>query len=409
MNTNIIEAREFIVKAREALKSGDKETARDLGEKAALLAPDMEDAWLVLTAADSNHEDALAYAQKALELNPASVRAQKGVEWAMGRLKQAQAGNVSGVASTTANVYSEAPVPHPIPVRHAAQKSPPPAEKKSSNNRTLLYAGIALGVIICVALGFAAWSAINNPAFASFLPSNNNVTAQDVHWARVDVPKPSVTPIDVNAFAPQPTSAAVQHPVAADVATAVPTEIATLEPTDVPTDAPTALPTEEPTATPEAIETPGVMAMDILEDTPTSVYVAPTNAPPAPAVVASVGNQNGGRWIDVNLSTQSVYAYEGNTVVNSFIVSTGTALYPTVTGQYKIYVKYRFANMSGPGYFLPDVPYVMYFYKGYGLHGTYWHHNFGTPMSHGCVNLQTSDAEWLYNWASVGTLVNVHY
>ena len=47
--TNIIEAREFIVQARSALKNGNKESARDLGEKAALLAPDLEDAWLVLT------------------------------------------------------------------------------------------------------------------------------------------------------------------------------------------------------------------------------------------------------------------------------------------------------------------------------------------------------------------------
>ena len=104
-----------------------------------------------------------------------------------------------------------------------------------------------------------------------------------------------------------------------------------------------------------------------------------------------------------------VYAYEGNTVVNSFLVSTGTWQYPTVTGKYHIYVKYRYTDMAGPGYYLPNVPYTMYFYQGYGLHGTYWHHNFGTPMSHGCVNLQTDDAAWLYNWASVGTLVNVHY
>src|SRR5512141_2026690 len=130
MNTNIIEAREFIAKARDALKSGDKETARDLGEKAALLAPDMEDAWLVLTAADSNPEDALAYAQKALELNPTSLRAQKGVEWAMGKLKQAQANpelslrNVSG--SITASVYDEAPA---APVANRPSKnSPPPTE-----------------------------------------------------------------------------------------------------------------------------------------------------------------------------------------------------------------------------------------------------------------------------------------
>ena len=78
---------------------------------------------------------------------------------------------------------------------------------------------------------------------------------------------------------------------------------------------------------------------------------------------------------------------QGDTLVRTFLVSTGTWLHPTVTGTFYIYVKYRFANMAGPGYYLPNVPYVMYFYKGYGLHGTYWHHNFGHPMSHGCVNL----------------------
>lgn len=402
MNTNIIEAREFIAKAREALKSGDKESARDLGEKAALLAPDMEDAWLVLTAADSNPEDALAYAQKALELNPASVRARKGVEWAMGRLKQAQAGNVS-VAASTASVYSEASAPQLA--KRDVKKSPPPAQKKPNNQRNLLYIGLALGLLICIALGIAVWSFRSSLGFSAFLPARNNTSAQKIHWAQVNIPKPSVTPIDVSAFAPQPASAAiVPPPVVSDIPTSVPTEVPTLAPTDLPT----AIPTEVPTATPEATETPGVMAMDILADTPTSVYVPPTNAPPA--VVARGGGNNGGaRWIDVNLSTQSVYAYEGNTVVNSFIVSTGTSIHPTVTGQFKIYVKFQAANMSGPGYFLPNVPYVMYFYKGYGLHGTYWHHNFGTPMSHGCVNLQTSDAQWLYNWASVGTLVNVHY
>jgi lipoprotein-anchoring transpeptidase ErfK/SrfK len=64
--------------------------------------------------------------------------------------------------------------------------------------------------------------------------------------------------------------------------------------------------------------------------------------------------------------------------------------------------------MSGPGYFLPDVPYTMYFYQDYGIHGTYWHHNFGTPMSHGCVNMVTEEARWLFNWSFVGILVNIH-
>jgi lipoprotein-anchoring transpeptidase ErfK/SrfK len=49
----------------------------------------------------------------------------------------------------------------------------------------------------------------------------------------------------------------------------------------------------------------------------------------------------------------------------------------------------------------------MYFYKGYGLHGTYWHHNFGHPMSHGCVNMPTDEAEWAFNWSTYGTPVVV--
>lgn len=124
--------------------------------------------------------------------------------------------------------------------------------------------------------------------------------------------------------------------------------------------------------------------------------------------VAANVPHNGERWIDVNLQTQTVRAYEGNTLVNTFIASTGRARTPTVTGQFRIWTKLRTDDMRGPGYDLKDVPYVMYFHKGYGLHGTYWHNNFGTPMSSGCVNLRTEDAAWLFEFSSVGTLVNVH-
>ncbi|PWH20449.1 MAG: hypothetical protein DDG59_00250 [Anaerolineae bacterium] len=113
-------------------------------------------------------------------------------------------------------------------------------------------------------------------------------------------------------------------------------------------------------------------------------------------------------WIEVDLSSQTSHAYIGRTWVRSFLVSTGTWQHPTVTGVYRIYVKYRYANMSGPDYFLPNVPYVMYFYKGYGLHGTYWHQNFGVPMSHGCVNYSIADAAWLFDFASIGTVVFIH-
>jgi len=123
-----------------------------------------------------------------------------------------------------------------------------------------------------------------------------------------------------------------------------------------------------------------------------------TTPPPAAA----------GRWIDVDLSAQRLVAYEDNRAVFSTLVSTGLPRTPTVQGRFKIYIKLRSTTMTGPGYRLPGVPYTMYFYGGYGLHGTYWHNNFGHPMSHGCVNLRTADAQWLFNWASVGTVVNVH-
>jgi LysM repeat protein len=128
-----------------------------------------------------------------------------------------------------------------------------------------------------------------------------------------------------------------------------------------------------------------------------------------PVVPRSSQGATGERWIDVNLTTQTLTAYEGDTPVFSAMVSTGLPATPTPMGQFRIWVRFRYDDMEGPGYCLPDVPYVMYFYRGYGLHGTYWHENFGTPMSHGCVNLSTSDAEWLYNWASVGTKVVTHY
>jgi hypothetical protein len=116
-----------------------------------------------------------------------------------------------------------------------------------------------------------------------------------------------------------------------------------------------------------------------------------------------------GFWLEVDLTNQILYAYQNDQLISGFKVSTGTNSNETVTGIFKIYSKYPAIKMTGPGYDLPDVPYTMFFYKGYAIHGTYWHHNFGTPMSHGCVNMNTSDAAWIYTNASVGTYVMVHY
>lgn len=125
------------------------------------------------------------------------------------------------------------------------------------------------------------------------------------------------------------------------------------------------------------------------------------------AAEAPPPSTNAGRAIVVSVGTQRIYAYENGALVRSHLVSTGLPKTPTVLGDYSVYVKYLADDMSGPDYFLPQVPYTMYFYAGYGIHGTYWHNAFGRVMSHGCVNLPVEEAEWFYNFASVGTPVRV--
>jgi LysM repeat protein len=131
-------------------------------------------------------------------------------------------------------------------------------------------------------------------------------------------------------------------------------------------------------------------------------------APPAPQYDVPSPTISVGRQVVVDLSDQMLYAFEDGVLLRSVLVSTGLPATPTVLGDYNVYWILESQTMSGPGYYLPDVPYVMYFYQGYGLHGTYWHSNFGNPMSHGCVNLPTPEAEWLYrNFVQIGTPVHV--
>jgi LysM repeat protein len=118
---------------------------------------------------------------------------------------------------------------------------------------------------------------------------------------------------------------------------------------------------------------------------------------------------NGTRWIEINLSNQTLIAWQGDVPVLQTNISSGTRYFPTVTGRFKIGTKYSAQRMTGPGYDLPGVPWVMYFYSGYAIHGAYWHNNFGVPMSHGCVNMRVGEAEMLYNWAPAGTEVYVHH
>ena len=123
------------------------------------------------------------------------------------------------------------------------------------------------------------------------------------------------------------------------------------------------------------------------------------------------------KLITVNLGTQTLTAWENAQIVHQTKVSTGMKLTPTVKGSFKIYSKIPLHDMRGPSpykniypsgkYHIKNVPHSMYFYQGYAIHGAYWHNNFGRVASHGCVNVPLSSAEWLFNFASVGTRVEV--
>jgi L,D-transpeptidase catalytic domain len=132
---------------------------------------------------------------------------------------------------------------------------------------------------------------------------------------------------------------------------------------------------------------------------------APTLAPPPSEL------RPGERWIDVDIASQVLTAYVGDQPLFATLVSTGrgsdgTEL-ATPRGTHRLWVKLETSNMdnlddesAAENYAIQGVPWVMYFEKGYGLHGTFWHHDFGNKHSHGCVNLTPLDAERLFSWTS---------
>ena len=131
MNPQFIEARELIIKAREALRRGDRASAWKMGEQAALLAPDMENVWLILAASDPDPHEALAYAQKALQINASSTRAHKAVEWAKDKLRQAQVTHEAAVSFAQIA---------PVAIAETPQQQAKP------DNRTWIYAASFLGI-----------------------------------------------------------------------------------------------------------------------------------------------------------------------------------------------------------------------------------------------------------------------
>jgi lipoprotein-anchoring transpeptidase ErfK/SrfK len=134
----------------------------------------------------------------------------------------------------------------------------------------------------------------------------------------------------------------------------------------------------------------------------------------AVAVLAApaTGSAKPQKSIVISISQQMLWAYKGKQIVLNSYVSTGRTGFDTPVGSFAVLTKLPSQTMEGviggEYYNVPDVPWVLYFTNsGHALHGTYWHNNFGTPMSHGCVNLPLDVAAWLYDWAPIGTPVQI--
>ena len=118
--------------------------------------------------------------------------------------------------------------------------------------------------------------------------------------------------------------------------------------------------------------------------------------------------------VEVDLTKQRIYALEDNKVIYNFLISSGKSRTPTVAGTFQPYYKTLSTRMIGGSYALgdfydlPNVPYVVFFSGGYSMHGTYWHNNFGYPMSHGCINMRTTDARIIYNWIDYSTPISIY-
>lgn len=115
------------------------------------------------------------------------------------------------------------------------------------------------------------------------------------------------------------------------------------------------------------------------------------------------------RWIEVSILNQTLVAYDGKKPVYATLVSTGAdglgdpeKTHSTVRGAFLVHTKHVTATMDNDEaddrFDLRDIPYVQYFHKGYAIHAAYWHDGFGTPRSHGCINVHPTDAAWLFGF-----------
>ena len=355
--------------ATNALQRGDKHAARAWAQLAASLAPEMEEPWLILAAVARPHAS-IAYLERALQINPESKRARAGLVWAHQQHARQPSQPRQTVSPASTRINPSLPKGQPalqIPTKVLA-------------GRRVSIPLLLLLVAVCLIAAWAFWPGAGSSVSAAIL--GNPVSSQESHilsWLPAGLLKPTDTP----------------------TATATSTSTATASPTPIPTDTSTPTPLPTDTATPTATATPPPT------HTPQPVVVQKAAAPQVPV--------GGGKLIVVSISQQHVWAYQDGALVYSFVASTGSGN-STRTGTFSILDKIPRAYASTWGFWMPD--WMGIYYAGDledGFHslpllsdGTrLWGDSLGTPVTYGCVVLGIQDSKTLYNWAIVGTTVQI--
>jgi LysM repeat protein len=441
-----------IQNAYRALLAGDKSAARRYGQQAAALAPQREEAWLILGFVASPHAS-LAYMQQALQVNPGSPRAAHGLQWAQQRLARPQPGTPSAPSlsplgqpvatpapSLSPVIQPLQPVPQPaLPLSPAVQPLPQAEETVRPTARTLLprrlrFALPAAAILVVMCL---TWWVARPGADSS---------------AQVPSPQPVVTLASTSATsqasptAMQTTSPTAFKPVtrtATSTSTATFTATATLLPTftatpTLPPPSPTAVsPTTTPTLSSYMVQrgdtlvkiaaklgvdlnaliganhlaNPSMIAVGLKLIVPPAGYV-PVTASGPPAAPSADGKKR----ILVSISEQHLYAYEGDKLVMSFVASTGRGG-GTAAGSFSILDKIPNAWSDPWGFWMPY--WMGIYYAGpnleNGIHAlpvltngqTIWGSELGTPITYGCVVLGADETSQLFNWATIGTPVSI--
>ena len=226
-------------------------------------------------------------------------------------------------------------------------------------------------ILVFGGIAFAIFFFVTSPASAAIFLSVTPTPTQENLWAYVELAKPTLT--------------------------------ATIPPTQGPTSTP------ELTATSEATATPGEMAMEILEDTPIPTY--------SPRQMQPVASYGGSKYILVDISEQHMYVYEGDALVYSFVASTGMNN-ATRVGTFAVQSKIPNAYGSTWNIWMPN--WLGIYWSGgleNGIHAlpilpsgaTLWAGFLGRPVSYGCVVLGSYEAQVLYDWAEIGTSVEIQW